>query len=351
MKRETGWERWKESAPDDRDTDGQIGELLRKAGRPPVVSEARLLRIERSLATPRRRERPGFMIRWAVTAGVLLCAGGVFAGVVGPRKMIRLMVTWFGEIEEEPKPISTTVASKNTARAGAVRVPIALQQEPVIEAEPKAELAPNLAQPEPAAQTAPKVRRRPLPAPRIALTPRLDTNQPAVEPTVGGGPAGGGLVEEAALLQRAMVRLNKENDARGALNLLDEYAQRFPLGSLSAEAAMSRVDALLALGRVDEAIALGRNAPDLPLERRRDLYVLEAERLAARDCARAAERFDALLGGTLSAPLRERALYGRAMCKRQLGRDAAARADLWQYLDEFPKGRFVSQVKQALGEP
>jgi hypothetical protein len=346
MKRETGWERWKDAAPSDRDTDSQIGALLRTAGRAPTFSDARLSRIERALVNPRRRERPGLMVRWAVAAGMLLFAGGVFAGVAGPRKVLRLMTTWFGDVDDPVKLASSPVVLPRPARPIDVRVPIALQEKPA--SGPVVAMAPPVSESPPAVRPR---RRLPATSPRIAMTPRLDATLPETEPAVGGSAAGSGLVEEAALLQRAMIRLNKDGDARGALALLDEYGQRFPLGSLSSEAAMARVDAFLVLGRVDEAIALGRNAPDLPLERRRELYVLEAERLAARDCAKAAERFDALLGGSLSASLRERALYGRAMCKRQLGRDAAARADLWQYLDEFPKGRFVAQVQKVLGEP
>jgi len=350
MKRETGWERWKDATPSDRDTDSQIGALLRTAGRPPTFSDARLSRIERALVSPLRRGRPGLMVRWAVAAGILLFAGGVFAGVAGPRKVLRLMVTWFGDLDEPAKVASSPVVLSRPKRSIAVRVPIALREQPAPAPDPVAvaAVAPAKSYAPPAVRPR---RRPPVSSPRIAMVPLLDATLPVTQPAVGGSTAGSGLVEEAALLQRAMIRLNKDGDARGALALLDEYGQRFPLGSLSSEAAMARVDAFLVLGRVDEAIALGRNAPDLPLERRRELYVLEAERLAARDCAKAAERFDALLGGSLSASLRERALFGRAMCKRQMGRDAAARADLWQYMDEFPKGRFVMQVQKALGEP
>ena len=65
-----------------------------------------------------------------------------------------------------------------------------------------------------------------------------------------------GLMQEVNLLQKSLIRLNRRDDAVGALMLLDEYERRFPVGVMAAEAVLTRVQTLLVLGRKDEAIVV-----------------------------------------------------------------------------------------------
>jgi TolA-binding protein len=64
------------------------------------------------------------------------------------------------------------------------------------------------------------------------------------------------LKSELGFLEEARVALEARAGAN-ALTLLDEYARRFPAGSMRIEATALRIEALLALGRRSDAQALG----------------------------------------------------------------------------------------------
>ena len=49
-----------------------------------------------------------------------------------------------------------------------------------------------------------------------------------------------------------------------------------------------------------------------------------------------------------TGPVRERALYGRAVCAAALGDLAGARADLANYLIEFPSGAHAEEARRAI---
>ena len=65
------------------------------------------------------------------------------------------------------------------------------------------------------------------------------------------------LRDELRLLERARVALDAREPTR-ALGNLDEYAQRFPVGSMGIEASALRIETLLALGRPSAAQALAQ---------------------------------------------------------------------------------------------
>jgi hypothetical protein len=74
--------------------------------------------------------------------------------------------------------------------------------------------------------------------------------------------AEGGLTAEVALLEIARLRRDVSGDLGGAERALDEYRQRFPRGTLSAEAGIARVELLLRLGRPNEALVEARALPE-----------------------------------------------------------------------------------------
>ena len=159
------------------------------------------------------------------------------------------------------------------------------------------------------------------------------------------------LVAESELLQKALTQLRRDHDARAALVSLDDYRARFPHGLLSIEASVARVDALLLVGRRDDALAV---LALLPLEhtgRALELQLLRAELYAERDCSQALRHFDAVLAASVASGLEERALYGRARCRLQLGNVADGRADLQSYLARYPRGRFADHVRARLAAP
>ena len=153
---------------------------------------------------------------------------------------------------------------------------------------------------------------------------------------------------ESELLQKALGKLRRDHDARSALALLDDYQARFPQGSLSVEASVARVDALMLMGRRGDALALLGRLPLDRVGRPIELQLLRAELQAERDCNRALPDFDAVLATSVSPGLGERALYGRAACRLRAGDAAGGRGDLQTYLARYPNGRFVEQVRAHL---
>jgi len=66
--------------------------------------------------------------------------------------------------------------------------------------------------------------------------------------------SGIGLTAEMALYEMARLRRDVMRDAGGALAALDDYRQRFPLGSLRSEVDLSRIELLSQLGHSREAL-------------------------------------------------------------------------------------------------
>jgi TolA-binding protein len=199
----------------------------------------------------------------------------------------------------------------------------------------------------PAAAVEPTIRRtRPVaPAPAIVEeeTPPAPSPAPVVETP---RPAESPLLSESRLLATALGKLHK--DPKGALAALDDYATRFPQGQLAQEAQVMRVDALLAVGRRDAALAALDGMTLAGLPRGRELVVLRAElRSEAGRCRDALGDFAVAMAEAADG-LDERALYGRAVCRANLGNTEGARADLERYLVRFPDGRFAAHARHTL---
>ncbi len=155
---------------------------------------------------------------------------------------------------------------------------------------------------------------------------------------------------ESHLLAQALRKLRQEHDARGALELLDRYSQRFAGGRLAPEAALGRIEALMTLGRHQEALRLIESTPALPLGRETTLLRGELRASAGR-CQEAIADFGAALSATPRDGLDDRALFGRAFCRARGGDRAGGRAELERYLSIFPKGSFAVEARRALEQP
>jgi tetratricopeptide (TPR) repeat protein len=156
------------------------------------------------------------------------------------------------------------------------------------------------------------------------------------------------IAEESRLLTAALQLLRQQHDARSALSVLDEYGKRFSNGTLSREATLARIDALLELDDRVHALEILDRTHLTELPRARELAVLRGElRGAAGRCSQAMADLGSALDGSGDA-LEERALWGRASCRSRLSDSAGARSDLGQIISRFPQGNFASKARQAL---
>jgi hypothetical protein len=260
---------------------------------------------------------------WSMAiAGVILSGGGVVAAGVAWRAVATQRPT--------PSPADEPVPAAAKARhiAGRHEAPPAPLTDPEVTLEPP-----------PA----------PPPLPPSLKPVRAPAHAPDLRPLTEPPPASlADAPDEARLLARAFRHLRSEGDAPAALAALDERERQFGAGALGTEAGLARAEALLLLGRTDEAlpILIGLRDPRTGLTP--DVRVARAELLArARRCVEAVDDFDALLAPGATRATRERALYGRASCRLQLGHAKGAEIDLDQYLFEYPQGRFAPAVRDA----
>ncbi len=131
-----------------------------------------------------------------------------------------------------------------------------------------------------------------------------------------------------------------------AVQELDAYRRRWPQGSLSHEVALSSIEVQLKLGAGPAAL---REMDDFlakfpSSERRAEVRFLRATvRRDRGDCAGAAADYLELLGDAAHG---DDALYFAAVCEQQLGEEGAARRHLTEYLQRFPSGAHVAEVRR-----
>ncbi len=159
-------------------------------------------------------------------------------------------------------------------------------------------------------------------------------------------------VAEALWLGRALRKLRVEHDPNGALGLLNGYELQFPARMLAAEVLLARVEAQMALGNRAEALRLIEAERRAPAKESRQIVLIRGElRAGAGRCADALADFDAILAQAGTDSITERALYGRAVCYRQMQQLSAAERDLGAYLRRFPNGKFASSARAAIAGP
>jgi hypothetical protein len=136
---------------------------------------------------------------------------------------------------------------------------------------------------------------------------------PAFEVAAPGLPAGA----ETSPIRDALVQLRRERNPARALELVDGYDARFPVGLWREEAAVIRIEALLALGRPREALERSEALPRAALDRAPRLRVTRGElRVRYGRCEEAQADFSAVLGLAVTEEVRGRALRGQAACRK-----------------------------------
>jgi len=300
-------------------------------------------RLRRTL-TGRRR---GYHRRWrlALVLGLTLAIGGVVGAVTLSVIVGRLSPT------KNSAPVAEPAATTKPRALPKRSVPAPAEGE--LPAQASIPIAPALNPPPVALPTT----RRSAPG-RLARLDPLPSFRP-VSPSPPEAPAPPAppspIAVEQALLGDILKLIRAEHNPKAALALLDEHAGRFPESVLAPEAGMFRVEALLALGRKEEALSVLDSLPLAAMPSRNERLVLRGElRSAAGRWSDARADFETLLTipksgiNTRSREVVERALWGRASARSHLGDEAGARADLVQYLREFPSGRFATRAAALL---
>jgi hypothetical protein len=234
------------------------------------------------------------------------------------------------------QPSRTPAKRLAMCSAGTVEAPLSLPTQPTVSA---TSAAPSTILPAPT--SAPPL------APATSLAEKtIAHTAPVSAPPKVVPPADNGLSEER-LLAAAVRALRALNDARSALAALDEYQARYPHGRFSIEANVLRVDALTTLDRRGEAL---RTLDSLDVTRMPGGFERQVQRGELRASAgrwqEAIADFDSVLAhaNARDENAAERALWGRAQGRLQLGDRAGARADATDYSRRFPSGRFAAQA-------
>ena len=348
-------ERWLSRPAGGEKTEDRLASLIRTAGPP-----AGLGAVARARVWSRLRQRPTSRariarLRWSVALSVLLTSG-VVLGALSARR-------WW------PAKPARNVPGLTPATPHAARGVRGLAQPPV-----QPPLQPPVDEPVPeAAPPAPPVRASAAPHASQARGGIVAEAEPAAqaEPaalTTGRGP------EAISPSPSESAGLDPPRPAPGRAHCLARHrcsarrccgcgksampAARWPrsmsigpairTGRSHARPRPAHIDALLLLGRNDEALAELGALTLQPVGRDQELRLIRGELAAATDCKRAFVDFDRILNEQATAAVVERALHGRAACRRRTGDETGATRDLTEYLRRFPAGRFAAEARRTL---
>jgi hypothetical protein len=325
-------DRWIERVGEDH-AEGRAGALFRAALRPEPLAAIRE-RLRR-LPTGARHGRPRRAWRVAVALGLMVLGGAMTA-----------TASWY---LHHARSGGVARMERTAPRPSAVAKPRSLLGHGIAPATlaPPGDVVSMREDPGVARSVGLSVRRRSPPPSDPIEPPRLTPPPLVPDPSKAST-----LAEESKVLTSALRRLRQDDDAPGALAILDEHDARFGAAALAPEAALARIEALIKLRRNGDALSLLDGMTPAPVGIGRELLIARAElRSTVGRCATATLDFDLLLRGARAFDsITERALWGRASCRAGRKDDLGARDDLHDYLSAFPSGRFAPAARGALGE-
>jgi hypothetical protein len=260
----------------------------------------------------------------------------------------------------QPAPLATAPEGSRTTIPRPHRRPIS-SPSPAAPALPEPKQALTIPPPALEAEAAPVPSvDRPRPVRRVAMR-ELKLTKQATDPPAPAQlnpapaplpqPGVSALAKESRLLARAIAELRQDGNAKQSLATLDQHDREFGSGSpLSPEANAARIEAMLRLGRHTQALALLDAMALATTGPQREMLVARAElRFDQGRRGAALLDFDRLLTGAVKPDaVTERARFGRATCRAQLGDVQGAQSDLAAYLASFPEGRFAARARQEL---
>jgi len=327
-----------------------VGRLFRN-GRDLPEEDLPKLRWRLRTSQRMRAIRPRLFLKVALTVGLAFCMGGVVGAGVWPY--------WPKKDPATVEPSRTVVPTAKRAKARPA-APVAPAPVETVHTEPNpaidvSDLEAKASPGGPKTDAAPAKRRAgvhvasvkaPTPPPEPVQAPGLSPEPAAASP----------IAVEQAMVGQAVRLLRDGHDARAALAVLSQHAERFPSGALAAEGNMVRIEALLGLGQKDEALLLLDRASLGSLPNQGEQLVVRGELRAAKGRWREAKQdFDEVLrvhalpsARTKVRGLQERALWGRASARSRLGDADGARADLDLYVRHFPGGHFAGPATSLL---
>lgn len=380
--------RWKDRTDQSWLAERSAGQVIRTRGRPEPLSPGQLARISTRIRGERRT--PHHRRFWlTATAGLVFCgATAAFAA------HMNVLPRWFTDIVK-PQPAAGPSLRPTPSRRGAplpALAPAAKQLaepstnkpapvEPSTFSSPPAvplglaktvEPAQTRAKPyrtaarpletkpieQPAVRVSPPIPRgaapipaaldepiaRPSPAAQAPVKQLAWVDRPsevkrpqplAVAPATDSSPPEGAGENPARHLTEAIRVLRVDHSPDTALALLNRYAPELDQSGLRHEALLLRVEAMLKLNQKPEVLRLLEATPLSGVAASRTLLLTRAElRAAAGQCADSLADFDRVLAQAQGRD--ERALLGRAKCRKQLGDEPGAREDLQRYRREFP---------------
>jgi hypothetical protein len=320
-----------------------VGALLRLAIRRQPISARGLERVRARLAAVQsgaERVRP----RGRTAIAAVLALTGTLA--VSALAASRLASPWRGAPQLAPVgvPLAPTAARHGIRTPELSRTEVA---DPVTSPRSFGD-SPIVSRPDARDGRDPTAHETPRPFTIRRRVDRVASRTLAGDSTPRGEPASD-LTQELNAVERGIQLLRREHDVDGAIAVFRAYLGRFSAGMLRHEVELALAQALLESGRSGEALAVLDEMPAQGGSRGHELAELRAElRANSGRCREAVDDFTRVLNGPADQAREERALIGRARCRRAIGDESGAHSDLIEYLAHFPAGHFATDARRAL---